>query len=464
MRLLCILILMVIMAYIFTSCDIIFSSGTGDIDISTDPPGASIYLDGEWSGHESPAVLEGVAEGQHELQLSDHYSHQWKKQVNVKRDETVYIQVQQATRLQVISDPPGAIIILSDSLTDYVTPHVFDELPLELWYSVRILHEDFLPEEFRWRRQYGDDRVIDVDMHHTPDFTITYTLSPYYDSYDFSIYSVQMDGLNNQVQFENIQDAKDVIHWSPSGEYFVYRGTGGTTVATRDGTVITTIPFYSKNPRDFTWSHNSQLIAWGSYYDGIYLYNVAFNHASRVYYTGSGVYSHCPAFSPDDQRLVMIVHSWGVRGRINWQEIGGSWHNATDRLDTNWDENVDLAWISDSTVIFHADDAGLFYLPLSYSTREPELLIAEPVSDISVTQDQQLYAINIGTEGIFYGTVGNWSPSRLTDSLVVNEMCWTPYHDGIVFRSIEGIYYVTLAGNIFHILPSTDVAGISVMP
>ena len=55
----------------------------GSISISSDPPGAAVYLDGESKGN-TPIFIYGVIVGKHSIKLTKPGYEDWEKQIDVE--------------------------------------------------------------------------------------------------------------------------------------------------------------------------------------------------------------------------------------------------------------------------------------------------------------------------------------------------------------------------------------------
>ena len=97
----------------------------GEIQISSVPPGATIWLDGECTDKSTPETFEGVDAGKHQIRLVKADYVDWTKEVTVDNGKTAYITaylVGMPATLIVLSDPSGASIWLDWDDTGQTTP------------------------------------------------------------------------------------------------------------------------------------------------------------------------------------------------------------------------------------------------------------------------------------------------------------------------------------------------------
>ena len=106
----------------------------GTIDVSSDPTGAVILLDGDSTGLVTPAVLENVPVGQREVIIVlEGYAPEY-NYVTVETGQTHYINAvlrEKLGAIMVTSDPTAADIYIDGNATGWQAPHLFDSLKEE---------------------------------------------------------------------------------------------------------------------------------------------------------------------------------------------------------------------------------------------------------------------------------------------------------------------------------------------
>jgi hypothetical protein len=75
----------------FAGCDDGFLSSGGSINVSSDPTGAEIYLDGSSTGETTNTMLTKISEGSHTIKLILSGYEDTEKTVEVAVDDTVYV-------------------------------------------------------------------------------------------------------------------------------------------------------------------------------------------------------------------------------------------------------------------------------------------------------------------------------------------------------------------------------------
>lgn len=98
---------------------------TGMIAVSSDPSGARIYIDGEYTRKVTPYTLKDIEEGLHALKLTLEHHADWHDTVDVVANDVVIVHAELVSlvgSIAVSSDPSGARIYLDGSNTHKVTP------------------------------------------------------------------------------------------------------------------------------------------------------------------------------------------------------------------------------------------------------------------------------------------------------------------------------------------------------
>ncbi len=101
---------------------------TGNISVSSNPPGAEIYLGGVPTGYSTPYTFSGIPQGNHEVQCRmDGYCDYMYGIVRLEAGQTVYIQmnlvpIPAVGYITINSTPSGATIFINGNDTGEVTP------------------------------------------------------------------------------------------------------------------------------------------------------------------------------------------------------------------------------------------------------------------------------------------------------------------------------------------------------
>ncbi len=179
-----------------------YLKGLGFIQISSEPQGASVYLDGENQGVPTPCVLENIVEGTHQLTLRLIDYRDWTQSVTVVKGETTSVTAimeHETGSLIVNSNPEGAAIYIDGDSTGYVTDTIIEDL----WtgkHAVRLEMEGKFPCE--------DTVEILVDQTTTFDTTLIPIEVGYYEGAS-STYGVDVSG--NYVYLANGQEGLWIV-------------------------------------------------------------------------------------------------------------------------------------------------------------------------------------------------------------------------------------------------------------
>ena len=118
-------------------------TGYGSIDISSDPSGAKVYLDGNYTGETTPANISKVALGNHTIKLTKfgYFNATENVSVSVGRTPPVDVNLTGYGSLSIDSDPYGARVYLDGNYTG-VTPLYLDKLD-EGNHSIRLTKRSY---------------------------------------------------------------------------------------------------------------------------------------------------------------------------------------------------------------------------------------------------------------------------------------------------------------------------------
>ncbi|MFC1687915.1 PEGA domain-containing protein [Patescibacteria group bacterium] len=454
--------LVVIIAFVIAGCGIFDSDQTGTVIVTSEPPDASVYLDGDWTGQTTPATLKEIAIGVHTIEISDHYSESYKEEVTVTENQTTYVDVQIATKLALESNPSGAIIVLNDSVTTYVTPHIFEGLPLSGYYSIRLLKEGHLPHESTWRRQLGDVREISTELLPAPDLEIVYSLGTGKWGDDYVLHTVGFDGMNSAQLFGRSIITEGTVRWSSDGQHLAYNTESGVSIITCNGTFIGEVPRGERVSHDFVWSHDGTMLSLGSYFDGIYLFDIEDQTLAKIVRTNSMVYDHNPAFDPNDQFIAHVQHQWGSDAILYVRDLGGNHIASYGRFKACCDRNMSLTWISDAELLFLAD-GGVYTFEPYVSGATHQLVVEDAYRNLIVTDDVEQFAYATEDGDIYVGEVGKWTPRFITNLSGIRELHWTPEMNAITCLTRSGIYWITLDRRVYHIVSVNSYSGPAVI-
>lgn len=438
------------------ACDI-FGPKTGTVVIKSYPSGCSVYLDNEWTNQVTPARLEEVTEGQHTLEISDHHNAPWYGKVSVRADQVTEIFVDLVGEVTIKSEPPGAAIWYNGRFTGLYTPTVADSLT-DYLNVIRLTLPGYFPYESEmWFRVLGEKREINIDLTLCPSFTPTYVKGPlgYYYPAD-TLWQIGLDGFEAKVLATDCQIINKNPVWSPDNRYLAFQTLAGVSILTAEGQLKAKLPFAKERwTNDFNWSSDSRYVAFGAYYDGIYVYDRKTDQLDRIYYTGEGFYSHNPVFSPNDQKVAFVHNSFGNHTLIIVEDLASKEKRYITKefLTIYGDENLDLAWIDQRLLLFKICESGLWIVDPGKNDQTPVCVIETDIDNLAVSPDRTKYAFITKEGKIYGGLIGHWTPTYLgvVPYTHVRDISWPPGQDGIVGYADDGLYYALLSGQVFHI-------------
>lgn len=133
---------LIILLFSFYSCEKEVFTGhseesktaNGKVYVTSKPPGSKIYLDGKYTGFNTPDSLNWLTAGEHQIKLHKELFSDTTFTVKIE-DEVeknifvdYYLNPGQYGSVVCVSAPPGAEIFLNDSLTTRKTPYTFTRL------------------------------------------------------------------------------------------------------------------------------------------------------------------------------------------------------------------------------------------------------------------------------------------------------------------------------------------------
>jgi serine/threonine protein kinase len=122
----------------------------GSTEVTSEPSSANIFLDGKDTGRRTPATLEGLSIGKRYIVRIEKEGYGPEdREVRIVSPETVSVNFTLSEPkgvINIITDPPGAAIMLDNKLTGETTPHMLENLPVGI--DIRITlskpgYEDF---------------------------------------------------------------------------------------------------------------------------------------------------------------------------------------------------------------------------------------------------------------------------------------------------------------------------------
>lgn len=126
------------------------AAAKGTLRILSEPAGAAVFLNGESTGYKTPAILEDLELGKtHAVALTLEKYGREEKNIAITDVNPVSLSfglTKNVGALNVISEPPGASILVNNIATGKVTPATIDDLALNQEYHVTISkpgYEDF---------------------------------------------------------------------------------------------------------------------------------------------------------------------------------------------------------------------------------------------------------------------------------------------------------------------------------
>lgn len=123
------------------------AAAAGTLHVRSDPPGADIYLNGAPTPYKTPAILEDLAiNKKHYISFAMENYGRLEKTIELNSADPVFLDVTLSKNtgvLNVISEPPGAAILVNGIATGKVTPATLEDLNLKTEYRVTLSKPDY---------------------------------------------------------------------------------------------------------------------------------------------------------------------------------------------------------------------------------------------------------------------------------------------------------------------------------
>lgn len=136
------------------------------LSMTTEPPGASVFLDEQKTALTTPATLKAISPGRHTIGLFLPNHKFWEKEIMVQKGETLHFDIGLAKdlgTLTITSQPAGALVLL-DGKPIGQTPLTQEGLEPEKIYAVEIWTEGFEPYTQDVKIRAGREEEVRVTL------------------------------------------------------------------------------------------------------------------------------------------------------------------------------------------------------------------------------------------------------------------------------------------------------------
>ena len=432
----------------------------GNISVSSNPSGASVFLDGKDVGRTTPTQLTDIPVGTHIVRLEKSTYLPAADTVEVNRGAWVYVYLTltpMPRALTVESSPTGASIFLNGIDTGRLTPALFDPYP-DATYAIRLELRGHLPAEQSGTLNVSERKTVSLELVQSPPYTLALAKS------GATLSLMRLDDLQPRQVASDV--ASGWLRWSPDGQYLAYAAGGGISVLNRDGSLKAVLNAHTA--WDFSWSNDGTRFVDGVYADGIYQYRATDDSYTLLRGSGGLVYDHNPIFSPGDTAIAFVHHEYETSVRIILMKPDGTGARAvSDTFYTRTrDVYIDLCWVSGTIIAFTAEAAstlpngGVFTLDMT--TSEIRNVISTSLANaFRVSPDRQRFLYG-GTDGVYLGSTATWTATKIAP-FSVNDISWSPYNDGAAVITVTDVYWLDLHGGWSRLLPAAPTYyGVSV--
>lgn len=367
--------------------------------------------------------------------------------------------------LVVTSDPPGATIMLAGVPVGQ-TPATLEHQVAGKTH-IRLQLEGHFPYEVDAQVERGQSRTVTGVLQPAPKCTIAFQVNR-------NLYIVRPDGIAPSLIATDCSGAR--LAWSSGGRFLAYLSAGGITIISRDLTQKHHLDFNPYTVDDFVWSHRGSLLAFGSYIDGLYLYDANTNNLTRLIAT-SATYDHNPTFSPDDNEVAFLHNEYGTNVWIEVIGVDGSHPRIVkEKFEGEFDANLGLNWLDSGQLLFWGpapENAGR-YGPILLNIHDraesavPDTLCGTiPI----ISPDGHYYAFtrfhfDWDPHGVFVGTVSNWQSHRIEAKIPdvffhpfieLNRMVWSADGKAIVGSDFSNIWWLTTDAHLYRVIPNLEM-------
>lgn len=435
----------------FNTIDVaaILQRQTGTIDVTSNPPGAIIFLDNAPTEFMTPATLQQIATGEHTIRIELAQYHPWDTTVAVAPYTSVSVNAELLpipASLSVTSTVGTGMVFLGGVYRG-TTPFSLDSLPDDT-YELIVRHPGRFPYYQSFTATFGNHYSFQASADPCPNTRLTYTDAD-------TIFSVGLDGLNPQRLREDYWPSELSLSWAPDGSAMVYAGHNALIVLDRHGNVISeNAEYVGGRSNDFSWSPDSRTVIFGRYGVGIFELTPATGEVIQLLRSKSATYDHCPVYSPDGTTIIFTHHEWGYSGWLFVMNADGSnVRQATDRFATEYDEYFGTTWLTNSRLVFKKswNSPGVFGIDLTEltdTTLAPVQLLSSTIfAPLFFSADRSQYLSWINGHQLILGTTDNWEQqTMLMQGIGIYWLDWSPDFSATAVRCDQGLYWVSLSG------------------
>lgn len=132
----------VVWKFVLTPEEPILVAPKGTLHVTSTPPGADIYLNGAPTPYQTPAILEDLElKRTHYISFALENYGRLEKTIVLNNEEPVFLEVNLSKNtgiLNIISEPPGAAILVNGITTGKITPATLEDLGLQTEYRITV--------------------------------------------------------------------------------------------------------------------------------------------------------------------------------------------------------------------------------------------------------------------------------------------------------------------------------------
>jgi Tol biopolymer transport system component len=271
-----------------------------------------------------------------------------------------------------------------------------------------------------------------------------------------TLWIANADGTDKQPLFHE-EDGYLQCKWSPDGASIAVLDfkndehyTNLLLVLNSEGQILQNLTSYKgRNPiiGDFSWAPDGKSILYTDSFRGLFQFNLSDVNVTQILSPSGYVLDHCPAFSPDMQKIAFVHHEWGTEFYISLMDYnvskfpcrgddvynnylnpdikivanGSSYHNA----------DLMLQWTPDSKTLVFANSNKSIFIVNAVNGSAVELTgnalgNSSWVTDAALSPDGTQIAFTTGTDICLLNTDGTTPRKILYYPYYGSSPTWSP--------------------------------------
>lgn len=227
----------------------------------------------------------------------------------------------------------------------------------------------------------------------------------------------ELEKLADSVSTSTRQISKALF--SPDGNMITFQSTDGMQkIINLKGEILYEFKGGGRSDEDFVWTLDGKKILCGKYVDGLYEFNLEKDTLIKIRKTNGYTYDHNPVFSPDMKKIIFTHHAFeSYFFNYLWDATGTKLITSStlSGVRTGYDEQLDLTWMTDSTMLFRVPSKKIISYYNINSGEGKNFLLSTAFRTIEVSEDKNSVAVipTLTTEKLSFADISSMTSDTL---------------------------------------------------